>query len=594
MLHWDLLKAPAHRLIGAVVVQGLPENASNYTARLTIYEALDKDLLPPKTEDEDIYWFEPMGLVSPDAPLRALRYEHVYALQAGTNQIPIRLPDLGAGIFRCFFDVISPDGATIASTVPAELYEGSHQWEMRNNAQKVAWIADSDATAKQIIASQAGMNESFTVDPLPTDWRDLQSIRAIWLNRETPFDTRLLRRVILSGRWILGHPDELKPIHQLLGTAGQHPILYGGIGSLTQAGPKIPVTFESVSYYHHYSHNNNQSWPLENDEALFSRIRVKYLTFTLLSAGIYALCATIFLPIFFRKLSGNERLQIWWKTPLIIGVYSIIILFVGFVFVQPKRPITNVTEYRFGYADWPEVFCTVNFEAFQFGAANMQWHVPPGSMTVQLDKSDATRLSVTTDTDDAGNITLKGVSRGLRIESDTGYFRQEAQPFSVSRSTNSITIHTERNLRNIHLALGGGKWLAIGDMPAGESIKLTEGHIDMGTLTQSQEVRTLHVEHPNGIPQSLESAIKQFGTDSMSTQPVEGKQENCTNCGRIHKRSSRHIQIIANSVILIALDENEKAAVSCSHPDAWEQSRVAWIAQVPITEATAAPQEEAP
>lgn len=589
MKHWELLKAPPHRLIGSVLIEGIPDGATNYVGRLQIHEALDKDLLPPKSEeDNNLVWFEAMELISPHAPLRALRYELVQPLAGGTNEVPIRLPDLEQGIFRCRFDVISPDGTIVASITPAEIYEGSHRWEMRQNSTQTAWIADTDATAKQIIASQAGMNQSFTVNPLPGNWRDLQSVRAIWVNRAIPFDNRLLRRLILSGRWILGQPEEMDSIHKRLGTKGQYPILSGGIASLQQQGPALRVDFNADTHFNEFSpydSHDDASWPFENNQALFSRIRFRYLTFTLVAAGIYALCATIFLPFFFRKLSGNNRLQIWWKTPLIVGIYSIVVLLVGLVWVQPKRPITNVTEYRYGYADWPEVFCLVDFEAFKFGTPDLGWATAPGFMIGQLDKANASSIKVTDHGNQPGKVMLSGVSRGLRVESETAYFREEQQPFKVTRDEKSLTILTRRNLRNIHLALNNDQWLAIGDMPAGESITLTEDHFDMATLNQSQEVRMLDVVRPRGLPGSLERMLDNFGSDSVSVKPIEVTKKDCENCGKDHMRSGDRVRLVADSAILIALDENENAGVQSVHPETWRQSRVAWITQVPADDA---------
>ena len=75
---------------------------------------------------------------------------------------------------------------------------------------------------------------------------------------------------------------------------------------------------------------------------------------------LFQVGAAILLPVLFARLKGEKRVELWWKTPLAITAYTAIIAITGWIAIHPKAAISDATEYRLGYGDWPEVFCNIN------------------------------------------------------------------------------------------------------------------------------------------------------------------------------------------------------------------------------------------
>lgn len=570
--HWRILMRPTGGLIGHARIEGLPPQ-STWSAHLLIYEALDKDLLPPSKENKNGVWFHPMGLVKPEAPRRALRHEAVLDITQTPYEIPIILPHLSGKLYRGILEIRDAAGTPLHTETIGELFQCNASY-YRYQSNK-AWIAAKDQTAHGKLRQCAQISETETIDALPTDWRPLLDTTALWIDATNTISDTMLRRYLLTGRWVFGQPDEISQILPRLGLTEETALFSGGIRSLVGEKQLWSSTPQILDFQHSYYQGRDLYFPLENAGDLFSHIKDRYLTFTLISAGLYALGATILLPLLFFKLKGAKLLQIWWKAPLCITLYSALILLIGWTFTQPHMLLTDVTEVRMGYADWPEVYCQTTASALRFGRQPLGWHIPPDSITLEQDGKSTRQLLVEGNAR-AGTLTYTGIPRAMRLVSTTHTFQTMTQPFAAVYDGTTLTITSERDVRNVHIALKDERWVNVGDIKEGQSIVVGAD---------------AEVTHISGIPNQLEAALDRDDRAALPYTKDDAEQENCKNCNAVHLRHSAGIARLGNAILVIGVDSEASPAVHSLDTNEQRAARVAWISQVPLKELAASTTE---
>jgi hypothetical protein len=576
---WHVRRSPNCGLIGQVTISGLPANGS-YTARIRIHEVLTKDLLPPGEDKSDREWFHAMGLIKPDAPLRALRHEHIWTINQDPITLTITLPPVKGELHRSSLEILAADGTVIHTSAPAEVYAANSSSGYRGY-NRTAWIASSDKTADYRLRQVAQISSAERITELPSDWRHFAGTQALWVDETTAISNQLYQRYILSGHWIYGRASSISDVGSRLGLASDTTIFTGGIAALEESGEhrsQQPTTL-NLNQLKVYG-SDDETYPLENAGALFERIKAKYLTYTLLSGGLYAAGATILFPLLFLRLGASRRIELWWKCPLVIAGYSVVVLLIGWTVIQPHAPIADVTEYRMGYGDWPEVYSHVNASALRFGHHAFGWRTPPESRNILINGDSPAQLHTEGDSL-PGSVTYNRVPRGLKIVTDSSCFLPLSQPFRAELRDGSIHVTSSRAVRNVHLALRGDDWLELGDFKVGETIRTPDA---------------IHATEIKGIPHALENALRVGAEEQISlAPPTPSTAKPCKNCDKIHQSSSTPgAKLISGSVILIAVDEADQPFVQGIDPEARTEGRVVWISQVPLGRPSLAGKEVQP
>ncbi len=568
---WRLLIRPTGGQLGALEITSLPAEAMPCVARMRVYQALPKDFLPPRKEPADPKWFEPMGIVDPAAPLRALRYEHKWPIDSLPASIPVALPQNLQKVNRCLLDILDQNGRVIYSCVPAEIFSVESYPDRRGKA----WIMSEDEVADRRIREQTDINEVETLKEMPSEWQDYNEVKAIWIDENARVTAELLRRFMLSGGWILGRTNALDALCGRLGIPAELSLLGGGMAALddgwmpkSEGQKRIPHNFYNSRFDftgNCYRSKDNEH-PLENSGAFFQRIRTKFFVFTFSFAGVYALGATILLPLLFLKLKGNQRVALWWKAPLALVIYSVLVLVVGWTWVLPRAPLTDVTEYRMGYGDWPEVFCNANAASLKFGRKPMGWELPPDRVPLFTDSPRAVPL-VTDGGTGTGSVCFSGVDRGLRTISGYGFFREMRQPFTAEFRDGKVVVRSARAVRNLHAALENGHWIKLGSVNAGGETFLPE------------KFEALSI---NGCPELISGMIQMTDDPGVPLTTAEVKPEVCKNCGKVHGDAEKNLKLVDGSLILMAIDEEEVPLIRALNGNEIREGRVAWICQVPL------------
>ncbi len=572
---WRVMMRPTGGQLGLLEITSLPADALPCTARLRVYQALPKDLLPPRKEPADPEWFQPMGLVNPAAPLRALRFEHRWTLESLPASLPIALPQTLQGLNRCLLELLDPRGRVIHSLAPAEIVSAESSSRWRPFGQCRAWILSDDEMADRRIREQTDIREVETLKDAPGQWTDYNEVGAIWIDEHAEVSAPLLRRFILSGGWIVGRRNALDAVCGRLGLPAGLAVLGGGIAALddprTARGEderRIPRDFDHdrFDFASAAGCGKEHAYPLENAGGFFRRIRTRFFVFTFSFAGLFALGATVLLPVLFLTLKGDQRVALWWKAPAVLVMYSLLVLAVGWTWVLPRAPLTDVTEYRMGYGDWPEVFCNTHASSLKFGRKPMGWILPPGMTPLFINGREAVPL-LTDGGSRAGTMAFGQVARGRLTSSGYGTFRDMRQPFSAELKDGRVRVYSSRAVRALHAALENGHWLKLG--PA-----------DPGGYTLLPD--TFEPVSINGCPALINDVIQRTDEPGFPLSTEEPKAPVCKHCGKVHGTASHTLKLVNGAMILIAVDSEDSPGILALNGNEIREARVAWICQVPL------------
>lgn len=542
--NWKIIRRPTGGLIGHIHTDGA---TSPLTAHLRIYEVREEDLLPPQRDSRATVWFAPSGLLAPGAPTRKLLYESSWTIENPSQPIPVVLPfKTGSKLNRCTLEIFGADEQLLYSCVPANVFTMSGDNFRTKNIS--AWIAATDEVALHRLKVKAKLPNTEAIEQLPMNWRNYREVRAVWVDRETELPAETIRRFILTGGWIFGRPENMPVVARKLDLPEGVRIFGGGLRGLDERGKAMancPAALALRQLPGRSRFNSTLSTPLENNDNLFGRIKTRMQVFTFGLAGIYALAACIFLPLLYLRTKGEKRIGLWWKIPRATLAFSLLTVLIGWGFVLPKQPVSDITEYRFGYGDWPEVFCHTDAVALKYGRKEFGWKLP--SQTAELLFKTEAETRRREGDDQPGMIAYHKNTMGNKTRSSFAYFLPLRQPFSAELENGQLSIVSDRDVRNCHIVYSHEKktkWAKLGDLQAGQRMELPASPA------------TFEI---NGIPDIATRAVKSL-------------------------KRHEDLPIFGNDVFIVALDEHDTSAVSALNGKDRQDARVAWVAQVPVQE----------
>lgn len=569
-LSWEVIERPIGGYIGDILIKD--KDAVGAKARLRCYEVTTDDLFKPLQDQPEINWFGEMGLYNSKSKQRKLLHEHIWQIDKVPFKAPIFIPGYARSLGRCIFEIIDNQDDTLYSCIPAEVFQGKNEY---NRNQSSAWIFNEDEESDRRMKTYAGIHNVENLTEIPGDWTHFANVKAIWIDGNTDISAELMRQVILSGGWIFGKEEGLAPQLAKLGIKPTS-ILMGGIYPLEkkrdeEVSPSDPFSglhaggddrFKFCSYSRYSAHDAS---PMEDAVHLFDRIKTPYLIFTFTVAGLYAIGATVLLPFLFLRLKGSRRVELWWKTPLVITGYTLIMALIGFMAIQPKATVSDATEYRLGYSDWPEVFCNINSVSLKFVGEPFGWKFPKSTITTYSDKTGS-YMSVIEQPDTSGTMIMNKAVRGIQSLNGFAYIKKMRQPFRAKLNDKKVEISTERDLRNICVRLANGEWIELGDLKRGESLTLPDTFESVDIIFPDAVSKNIRANHLTRIC---------LAKNDKANKP-------CKNCKKVHSSSDKSLELYDGSMLIIALDEHDQPAITGIQEQQDHTGRVAWICQVPV------------
>ena len=541
--------------------------------------------VPPQGQAEpECLWSQPMHLLDLNAPLRVERFVEEFTLAADQPDVPLVLPalprngigfmdfaDNAPGLLSARAELRDATGRLLARRLLVELYSS----EGRDYTGQAAWVTE-DVEADRVLRERYGISNVQTVPQLPPLFQPYGEVAAVWLSapdwQRQPLDPALLRRLLLSGRWIYARPETAAAIAARAELAAPQRVLLGGLcavskpadGAVSVAGPhggSRQLSLASAPW--------NPAGPaaatLENNQPVF-RARGAFLGWTFLMLGLFGLLVAVGLPLAFYRLKGPRRLLLWWLAPGMAAAVGLI-GWLGGRLLLPRAVQTDVTEYRLAYAPWPEVCCQSVAQALQFEEPQLTWRLPAGSWELatgyQPNNLDRRTIAHQPAADRFG---FRGLRRGDISRHEFLCFRKLALPVELARQGDKPCLKVLQPLRNLHV-LERGRWRVVGAAAAGQLV-------DIGACVTTNQLA--------GLPDPLRELFEACAPIAPCT---------CSRHAGAAPEPNPARAVLGNDWVVLAVADEEPAA-QVDRPGVQRSGRVAWIIQLPLE--TPRPPEDRP
>jgi len=582
---------PSGGYLGQIVIQQQAGARLEFplTVSLSFPYVNVEDLLPIAGQSHSnapgklkLKWNRPMSLLNPVSPVRPERFRRSLSIArlspSGRVTLPLLLPRMtrgefrpsgGANLFSCLCEIRDAQGAVLLRKQMIELfYRGDGYGHFRSGT---AWVMN-EPEADRFLRESAGVNNSYTIITPPPLIEPYAEIDALWVSTEAvqaaTMTPDMLRRLLLMGTWIFGRDTTISNLTAMAGLPWPGSVLLGGIQ------PLVP-NYEGK---HHQLHNNEGAfWDtsvdnsnngkinaiMENRRDLFQPFKGWYLGWTFSVLGIFLGVACIGLPLAFWRLKGSRRLVLWWLIPTVTVAISIVSL-VGGQWLLPRQPQSDITEYRFAYAGWPEVFCRSVNRLLTFEERQVSWTMPGGSFIFPVrSRSNPTVPEWIDESADRVVHGMAGLKRGQIVIDETAGFRSLPLPVVIDDSTtNRLGLKALVTLRQVHV-WENGSWHRVGDVQSGQAI----------TVPSGAKTNTIF-----GLPKRINDCFPSY---DFHPGP-------CKNCGKVHEVDKNMAMTFSNMWIVAALS-TEPAAVQPVMTNAQVESRAVWFIQIPLPPKTPVP-----
>ncbi|MFA7159415.1 MAG: hypothetical protein WC299_08945 [Kiritimatiellia bacterium] len=556
----------------------------------------DEDLLPsPGTnisaaagkvgKDSSLKWHQPMGLLNPAAPVREGRYRQSFRVDAlsssGRTAFPLVLPCRShmnifrmAGLSRllaCLCEITDARGKILARKHLIELFSPGRYGYSRGTA----WVM-SEADADRLLRDLAGIEKAVTLLELPPLMGPCAEIDALWVSSEAARagkpDRGLLRRLLLMGVRVFGNSETVSNLTAAAGLPGAGSVLMGGIESLSQQSGRKEHwkpgnqrgLWETTDYIIRPEKGATNAAPvMENRRDLFQPFQRLYIGWTVGILGLFCAVAGIGLPLAFWRLKGSRRIVLWWLIPAVAVITGTAGLIIGRA-ILPRCAQSDVTEYRFAYAGWPDVYCHSINRLLTFEDRQAAWTLSPGSFLFPIwsyENSAASRHSMQSE----NNLTrrsLSGLKRGQIIIEETATFRSTPIPVELERTSGMPRLKSSAPLRKVHV-WENGAWHKLGDLAPGKAYEVSG-------LAATNEL--------TGIPERIKSCIPIFNYEPGP----------CKRCGKVHNGDKQLSEAFTNTWVVAAVSD-EPAAARPEINGVETKTRTVWFIQIPVTPGDAKP-----
>ena len=531
-------------------------------------------------EYQSTSWGDTMMLLDPNAPTRPVwsSYEKTFSFSSGDDVavVPVLLPRsthqismFGANerFLSCRVELLDSSGRPVARALPVECFFAS-SWGYGRQAR--AWVTE-EAEADRALRELAGIGEPTTVLAFPRVMEPYGELAALWMSEDVwergDLGRRDLRRLLLMGLWVYGRTNTVSMLTRDVGLAEEGAVLTGGVDApdtvTAQArsanrnrGTRGGSLWDtSISHW-----TEGQTFPLDNRIDLFAPLKALFVAHTLIVLGVFALTICIGVPLAFLRLRGASRTRLWWGIPLISVLFAVLGLGGGRLLLS-RDTHWDVTEYRFGYAGWPEVYCQSVSRFLNFKEQNAQWSIPDNGFLWpdRAYQSKTVRRTFLSHTPNDSRYQLVGLSPGKISRAEVSFFATNAIPLrTVAGAPQSIEALAP--LRSVHVWYESS-WRVVGDMDAGAVV-------DLSVMPCTNRIVALPSRIAALFPDRGKGSRSHCG---VSCAPMPTSRSMASTADDAFK--GKALVAIARS------DETPRPSLQCDTPGT---GRVVWVVQLPI------------
>ena len=556
------------------------------SVKIMYYQVLPGDLLDqPEKEGTpqhhpDLSWNQPMGLLDTRSRMRAVKHQQVFVIDqsqaAASARIPLVVPLLpfswrelaNRSLFSCCIEVTDARGSLLAREMPVEMLSIGNNYNQRG----VAWVMD-EPEADRAMRDFVGLQDCKTIKTFPPVLQPFSEVDALWLSQRALDDGQLppdtIRKLVLLGLWVYGRDNVVSRLRSELSLRNDDQVLLGGIARLnkvSEQGLRRNKNYnnDSLALWDQYVPNfrKDEPFPLDNRKDLFTGHSRKFMIVSLCILFFFLLTTGIGLPIAFCVLKGPRRLIVWYAVP----IFAAMIALAGYAagnLILPRTMQSDITEYRFAYAGWPEVCCRSVARLLTYENPGFSWKLPAGSFGLTAGGYPAiersTHNGLVVEDRDGVAIGVSGLDRGEIVIKESASFREIPLPVEITWHTNRPMLKALADLRSVHIWTGGA-WRVVGSMQAG-------GETDPDQMATTNGVY--------GLPQRIVNALRMATEHAVYGDP---------DIGRWTVEERNFVPAFSNSWIVVGVQNDPVACrVDADRIEATE--RAVWVIQFPFESA---------
>jgi hypothetical protein len=251
------------------------------------------------------------------------------------------------------------------------------------------WVMN-ESEADRFLRENAGILNLKTIESVPSYLSPFSEIAALSISedywKQSPLTTQYIQRLLLMGVWLYGRQATVDSIAASLGLTTPHSVLLGGIGVPNELSLQSLRAYSSGHNWRSLVQNDGYYNP-EDDRALLSKehifqpYRRSYITWTWSWLISFSLILLIGTPVAFNVLKGDKRLHLWWAVPAISLLTAVMGWGIGNAYL-PRKPIVEITEFRFAHASWPEVFVQDVIRILSFNREEVDLSIPENAFSL--------------------------------------------------------------------------------------------------------------------------------------------------------------------------------------------------------------------
>ena len=568
------LTRPSGGYIGSLHLRPLPSTQLRYPLSVTLIytEVLSDDL-------------DKTGNLNREVSIRNEYYHDTFHIgdQDSRTEIPMVLPRFfyyrmakGSVYLSCRLDIKDNDGKILGRYLCIDRIS-SDQTE-----NPTGWVMD-ESEADRFLREYAGIQNFQTIESLPSHLNPFSEIAALWISEahweQSPLTSQYLQRLLLMGVWLYGRQSTVESIAASLGLTTPYSVLLGGIGVPNELSFQTLWSYSSGHAWrslvqHDGYYNSDDKRTLLSKEHIFQSYRRSYIIWTWFWLIGFSLILLIGTPLAFNLLKGEKRLHLWWAVPVISLLTATIGWGIGNLYL-PRKPIVEITEFRFAHALWPEIYVQDVIRILSFNREDVDLSLPENGFSLPSINWRAIRRKTNTKTDyyysDHPKTRFRWMSllRGDVSEREIASFKRADLPLEFDRDNNQLKLRALQDFSRVFV-WDNTQWHHLGKLRRGDVIDPLNGRTT-GQLY--------------GMPLTLSSLFK-YGKDTRLAENIPYSHGQSSSLrSRLDHAAALENRIenqgaFPNSLVIIGISD-EPPLISLNSQAVLPYSKVVWIMQVP-------------
>ncbi len=456
-----------------------------------------------------------------------------------------------------------------------------------------AWIA-AGLESTSSIPALAAAGVTAEISDVPTVLDPYTFLQTLWVSdgQAQNLEQSFLRKLLLMGVWLYGQDSTVDILSNRLGFKESTPVLLGGVGRASQAPAQLLQELDPYYFQPYGGHFGDKARSGREDSAIvdqehpFKEYSSSYEMWTALLLGGYALAIFIGAPVLFYNLKGFKRVRIWSLIPALAIFVSLIAWGAG-RYALPRTTVAQVIEYRFAYADWPEVYVhdllgvlAMDQGERRFTTRSQARYIDRRDFRLghRYGRNENVAVAAHHNSDAQGetrtSFALDFRARGAVSKHEIMQFSEDTKPISRVKKDGELYLRTETDIERLYVD-DGKRTILLGKVAAGE-------------LIDPRQIKGTSVTKLRGLPGPINYLFRFRKNKEIEENVLPGVSMRVrardVNRNALVTELKDHVWnfgLIPNQLILIA-ETKETPNLEVDSGEVQLQSQIIWFQQIPL------------